>query len=417
MEPIMTVAISAAVLLGTKAFEAIGTKAGETTWAGMGRLVTLIRAKTRGHQWAEATLADIERGPADPDRMRALSEILATLAAQDRRFRRELAALITEARQDPVVGPLATQIYDRAKVGQIFTVGQMRDFYYYAAPPAPGTPQALNPLMQISSRFMQVFEWHGVHPAEIPDFLELTGGPSVSLADLSSKERLLDRLVSQLLDFTTETFALHRDWLRQDGAAQVLTSRDFYKSVEGLADFLMVQSIRRGSRTNMWYSGSFHRAGGSMYFFSTEQPSVENHESQHIYVGAIYRVPIIDFRGRTVCRYYAVKALPWDYWRSHFALVAMMTIADACGIGVLGRYLPSQQDVIDLCEGRRFPVELIEDWIPSHETWSPEYPYFGEQAGAEQEDYLRKWSRYYTDFEGHTYEGAILDAKEERRRA
>jgi hypothetical protein len=53
-----------------------------------------------------------------------------------------------------------------------------------------------------------------------------------------------------------------------------------------------------------------------MYFFSTEQPSVENHESQHIYVGAIYRVPIIDFRGRTVCRYYAVKALPWDYWRS-----------------------------------------------------------------------------------------------------
>jgi hypothetical protein len=159
MEPIMTVAISAAVLLGTKAFEAIGTKAGETTWAGMGRLVTLIRAKARGHQWAEATLAEIERGPADPDRMRALSEILATFAAQDRRFRRELAALITEARQDPVVGPLATQIYDRAKVGQIFTIGQMRDFYYYAAPPAPGTPQALNPLMQISSRFMQVYEW------------------------------------------------------------------------------------------------------------------------------------------------------------------------------------------------------------------------------------------------------------------
>jgi hypothetical protein len=418
MGSIEPVATTAATLLATKALEALGTKAGETTWAGMSRLVTLVRAKVRGHQRAEIALAEVEQASTNPDHIRMLSEILVSFAAQDRRFRRELATLITQARQDPVVGRLATQVYDQAQIGQILTIGQMRDFHYYAAPLAPNTPLASSPLMQVTTRFMQVYEWHGIHPAEIPDFLEQTGGPSVTLADLSTQERLLERLDSQLLDFTTETFSLHHAWLRQGGAAQILTSLDFYKNVERLADFLLVKSIRKSGRTDLWAPAGLFEVAGTMIFFSTQRPTVENYESQPIYVGAIFEVPIVNFRGRAVCRYYAMRALPWDYGRSHYELVAMMTIADACDISVVGRYLSSKEDLMDLCMGRRFPVELTGGWTEPRETWSLEVPYLREKAwGARQDWCQRKWSTYQADFERHGYEGTILDAKEEQHKA
>jgi hypothetical protein len=123
MGPIEPAAITAATLLATKALEALGGKAGEHTWAGMGRLIALVRRKVTGHQPAEIALTEVERHPDDQDRIRALAELLAALAARDAVFHRELAALVTDAREDPVVGPLATQVYGQAQVGQILNVG------------------------------------------------------------------------------------------------------------------------------------------------------------------------------------------------------------------------------------------------------------------------------------------------------
>jgi hypothetical protein len=66
-----------------------------------------------------------------------------------------------------------------------------------------------------------------------------------------------------------------------------LRSRDFYKHVEGLADFLLVQSVSRHGRTDLWHPG--WGAGGTMFFITEEhsslpgfrenKPSVENFES------------------------------------------------------------------------------------------------------------------------------------------
>jgi hypothetical protein len=134
MGPIEPAAITAATLLATRALEALGGKAGESTWAGMGRLVALVRDKLRGHRGAETTLALLEERPDDPHRIRELGELLAVLAAQDTAFHQELATLIADARRDPIVGPLATQVYGQAQVGQILNVGQARDIYIQPPP-------------------------------------------------------------------------------------------------------------------------------------------------------------------------------------------------------------------------------------------------------------------------------------------
>ena len=138
MGPIEPAAITAATLLATKALEAFGGKAGETTWVGMSRLVALVRRTVTDHRQAESALAEVERHPDDQARIRELGELLAAFAARDAAFHRELASLVADARRDPTIGPLATRVYGQAQVGQLLNVGQARDIYIQ--PPASPAP-------------------------------------------------------------------------------------------------------------------------------------------------------------------------------------------------------------------------------------------------------------------------------------
>jgi hypothetical protein len=106
VEPTEPAALTAATLLATNAFEALGGRAGKPTWAGMAQLLSLVRRRATGHRQAETALAKVEQHPDDQDRVRELSGLLAALAAQDAAFHRELAALVDQARRDPVVGSL-----------------------------------------------------------------------------------------------------------------------------------------------------------------------------------------------------------------------------------------------------------------------------------------------------------------------
>jgi hypothetical protein len=50
-----------------------------------------------------------------------------------------LDALIADARRDPVVGPLARQVFQQAEIGQLFNVGQMRDLHLHTSFAAPAS--------------------------------------------------------------------------------------------------------------------------------------------------------------------------------------------------------------------------------------------------------------------------------------
>jgi tetratricopeptide (TPR) repeat protein len=140
MGPIEPAAITAAALLATKALESLGAKTGETTWAGLARLLELVRRKVGGDRQGEAALAELEQHPSDQDRIRRLAEVLTSFGAFDEGFHRKLVALVTEARDDPVIGSLATQVYSQALVGHLH-IDRAGDIYFQASPPlAAPTP-------------------------------------------------------------------------------------------------------------------------------------------------------------------------------------------------------------------------------------------------------------------------------------
>jgi hypothetical protein len=143
--PIEPVAITAATLLATKALEGLGGRVGESAWAGMGRLLALVQRKVTGHGHAEIALDQVEKHPEDADRIQALGQVLAGFGARDAVFQRELATLVADARRNPTIGPLATQVYGQAQVGQVLTIGQVRDIYIQPQLPSEGSARMSRP--------------------------------------------------------------------------------------------------------------------------------------------------------------------------------------------------------------------------------------------------------------------------------
>jgi hypothetical protein len=139
--PTEPAAITAATLLATKALEGFAGQVGETTWAGMSRLMDLVRHKVTGHRQAEVALRQVQQHPEDSKRVWELGELLATFAAQDDAFHRELAALVADARSDPTIGPLAAQVYGQARVGQLTNIGQIIGNVYLLGTPTLAAAQ------------------------------------------------------------------------------------------------------------------------------------------------------------------------------------------------------------------------------------------------------------------------------------
>lgn len=85
----------------------------------------------------------------------------------------------------------------------------------------------------IATRFIKLFEAHGVHRNQIPRFI----GHGISIKDVQDNADLIVKLDEDLLHATCEKFAVRRAWL--DGAdAQIYPLHDFYKSPKDFCSFI-----------------------------------------------------------------------------------------------------------------------------------------------------------------------------------
>lgn len=85
----------------------------------------------------------------------------------------------------------------------------------------------------VTSRFVQLFESHGVHRNQIPRFF----GHGITLHDLRNDDALLGKLDETILEAACARFAVRREWL--DGAdLQAHTCHDFYKEPQDFVTFV-----------------------------------------------------------------------------------------------------------------------------------------------------------------------------------
>lgn len=84
----------------------------------------------------------------------------------------------------------------------------------------PATPELT------ARRFKQLFNLHGIEESEIP---EIKGFEDISLYDLNSNDRLLQKLTPDYLHKTADLFGVRIEWLRS-GEPTLYQHRNWYKS-------------------------------------------------------------------------------------------------------------------------------------------------------------------------------------------
>lgn len=201
----------------------------------------------------------------------------------------------------------------------------------------------------LTRRFIALFEAHGVHRNQIPEFFD----HGLTLADVSSDRSLLETLSPQMLSDAAELFVVNLEWL-QGATDQVYPTHEFYKQPEAFEAFVD-ELLSRGNRLM-----------GCV--FNTEHPSNDSSD----YDALIMITEVIGHvNERPVFRIHLCNRWGFKHWRSRAYLAACIAIAWRKKLCLIGKQAPPEW-LIPFAEGKALISYNYDDGFlryPSQSTW------------------------------------------------
>lgn len=209
----------------------------------------------------------------------------------------------------------------------------------------------------VATRFVQIFEAHGVHRNQIPRFF----GHGLTLAQVKDDEVLLLALTEEMLIDTAKLFAVRREWL--DGASgQIYELRHFYKEPERFAQF--IDAIAKRS----------NYIGGQLF---VEEPRPKNRYADSLLV---LEEGIGSVGDKTIHRFHLCEFHSFSYWKTRAYLTACIAYAWGRKCYIHGGQLETKR-ISPLLEGEAF-IEVCKfgggidrqgcGWEPDYMALDPE---------------------------------------------
>jgi len=228
-------------------------------------------------------------------------------------------------------------------------------------------PSEQREVYSLVQRFVQIYKSHGIERTQIPRFIgEETG---LTLADVSTDEKLLHALSEKVIKDTCSRFGISREWL--DGKDVSIWPCLYYdKNLKGFIDFLEI------------LTAEFDYVEG--FAIKCEKDKLKKDDGSYP-VALVFRGKIDHWGGsgeESIWRYYPLNdTLYWSYDRTQIQIKAMALTAWQFNIHMGGCELPQAQ-VEALIEGVIFPGPLLE--CLSRVSWHPDDYIFakGESACA-----------------------------------
>lgn len=174
------------------------------------------------------------------------------------------------------------------------------------------------PPESVTSRFVRLFESHGVHRNQIPRYF----GHGLSPLDMQDDITLLAKLDEAVLEAACAHFAVRREWL--DGAeSQAHPCHDFYKAPQEFVNF--IEAIKKDNPDGQ-FSGILIA------------PIENDHDAEALLIleesiGGIGEK-------KTIHRYHLCNGWAFSYWKARGYLAACVAIAWNHNIYVHGTYAP-----------------------------------------------------------------------------
>ena len=165
----------------------------------------------------------------------------------------------------------------------------------------------------VATRFVRLFEEHGVHRNQIPRFI----GHNLTLIDIQDDTSLLPKLTEPLLQAVCERFAVRREWL--DGVEkEIYKCHDFYKRPESFIEFID-DLIRINPRGNL----------GGVLVAPTEQ-------SWNSYALLVLSETVGFIGEKEISRHHLCKNWAFSYWKARATTTAF--VPDwSCGLTLISK--------------------------------------------------------------------------------
>lgn len=213
-----------------------------------------------------------------------------------------------------------------------------------------------NKTESVASRFVRLFESHGVHRNQIPRFFNY----GLTMKDVQDDDSLILKLDEKILDAACKLFAVKREWL--DGAGmQVHPIHHFYKHPE---DFLaFIDQLKN------------EKPGGEL---DGEVFAPETMRSGDDTILVLYEV--VGYVGNEqIFRYHLCDIWSFSYWKARAYLTACIAVAWKAHVHIRGTYA-SEKLIHRLAQGEVLLGDksngleslLGKKWYPEDMTLDPE---------------------------------------------
>lgn len=205
----------------------------------------------------------------------------------------------------------------------------------------------------VVSRFVKIFESHGVHRNQIPRFF----GYGLTAADMKNNEALLPKLSEEMLEAVCTLFAVRREWL--DGAeSKVHSYHDFYKRPE---DFLKFIEKLKAENPDESLEGVLIA------------PDNTDWRAEAI---ILIQEPIGCIGDKAIYRYHLCNNWLFPYWKARAYLTACIAIAWKRSVHIHGIY-KAKEYIDQLAYGETLLGWNGDDFgLFGHKDWDAEYMTF-----------------------------------------
>lgn len=198
--------------------------------------------------------------------------------------------------------------------------------------------------VSIATRFFELFEAHGVHRNQIPKFLADARDKTLSLADVSDEQRLLESLDDELLDTVCELFGVRRAWL--DGASdQIYDLHHFYKHTGEFSDYI---DLLKGRSDNV---------GGMIYVCKPKKrwlmPERRSESMALLALEERIGQVVEGEQCKTIYRFHLCPGWVYNYWKCRAYLTSCIAVAWNKSVYIDGYYVPPE-DIENRSEGNQF---------------------------------------------------------------
>lgn len=209
-----------------------------------------------------------------------------------------------------------------------------------------------NHATEVVERFVYLFKAHGIERTQIPRLLSEDSG--VTVADVSTDERLLHVLDEKTLNAVCDKFGVRRAWV--DGAdKRVYDLLYHYKNLPEYVSFIKTLTEKHPEEFCILYAYKQSKTSTDLFKSCPD-------------ISLVFAEPIAEIDQQTIYRYYPLFGpLQWSEIPTRYNLYAFFTLAFSTrGLVLKGHDVP-YRFVSELAEGKIIPESIKTEGI-----WHPD---------------------------------------------